>query len=129
ATTMTEADAKQLATDPAVSYVEQNHLVHSSDTVENTKSPYYDENNLWGLDRVDQSFMPLDHRYVYSDDAHDVTVYVIDTGVDFNHTEFARNPGFQHSWSATFDADQTAACGTPAPGMDDNGHGTFVAAE
>ncbi|WIX93700.1 S8 family peptidase [Amycolatopsis sp. DG1A-15b] len=41
----------------------------------------------WGLDRIDQR-TGLDHAYHYASDASDVTIYVIDSGVDAKHPEF-----------------------------------------
>ncbi|WP_433056229.1 S8 family serine peptidase [Dactylosporangium sp. CS-033363] len=127
--TMSEADARKLAADPSVAYVEQNKLVSKSDT-QNTHPA--DDLNLWGLDRIDQPFLPLDHGYTYptgGSGASGVTVYVIDSGVDKNHPEFAANTGFQHPFSVTYTPAQLADCAQPEPGMDDDGHGTFVAAE
>ncbi|WP_433214403.1 S8 family serine peptidase [Dactylosporangium sp. CS-047395] len=128
--TMTEADARKLAADPSVAYVEQNRLVSKSDT-QNTH-PAVNHLNLWGLDRIDQPFLPLDHGYTYptgGSGAGGVHVYVIDSGVDKNHPEFAGNTGFQHPYSVTYTPDQLQDCTQPEPGMDDDGHGTFVAAE
>ncbi|MCG7198968.1 S8 family peptidase [Marinobacter pelagius] len=43
----------------------------------------------WGLDRVDQPFLPLDETYQYPDQAgQGVNVYVIDTGLRATHVEF-----------------------------------------
>ncbi len=46
-------------------------------------------NATWGLDRVDQPFLPLDETYQYPDQAgQGVNVYVIDTGIRDTHEEF-----------------------------------------
>src|SRR6185312_9184529 len=65
----TETAAKQLAADPAVDYVEQDHTVKLAGTQTPTPS--------WGLDRIDQTTLPLN------------TTYIIDTGVRISHTDFA----------------------------------------
>ncbi|WP_432985527.1 S8 family serine peptidase [Dactylosporangium sp. CA-233914] len=128
-TTMSEADARRLAEDPDVAYVEQNRYVHASD-VEVTKTPYYGEDNLWALDRIDQAFLPLDHRYHYSGEAPGVHVYVIDTGTNQDHSEYSGNAGFKQSWSTTkWTPEQITKCGNSTDGKDDYGHGQFVASE
>jgi len=131
--TMSEADARKLSADPSVAYVEQNSVVTAND-VQNTYPTVNPESNLnlWGLDRIDQPFLPVNHTYSYPGNgsaASGVTVYVIDSGVYQADSEFAGNTGFQHSWSAAWTPEQVQTCGTPAPGADDFGHGTFVASE
>lgn len=69
----------------------------------------------WGLDRIDQR-TGLDQLYNYETDAGDVTVYVIDSGVDAAHPDFGGRvqPGkdFLDGGADTSDT---------------NGHGTYLA--
>ena len=71
----------------------------------------------WGLDRIDQRYLPLDDMYVYNDSAPNVNVYVLDTGIRRTHTDFGGR--------ALFGYDAVTSGGTA---NDCHGHGTFVAA-
>ncbi|MPZ82683.1 MAG: S8 family serine peptidase [Actinophytocola sp.] len=106
AATMSEADAKRAAADPAVAYVEQNRVISALETQPNPPS--------WGLDRVDQRKLPLDNSYTYPNTAPNVTAYIIDTGIRTTHSDF----GGRATWGTnTADSNNT----------DCNGHGTHVA--
>jgi subtilisin family serine protease len=106
AATMSEADAKRTAADPAVAYVEQNRVITALETQPNPPS--------WGLDRVDQRTLPLDSSYTYPNAGNGVTAYIIDTGIRTTHGDF----GGRASWGTnTADSNNT----------DCNGHGTHVA--
>ena len=72
--------------------------------------------NSWGLDRVDQLALPLDGAYRATTSGRGVTVYVVDSGIRFDHLLFGGravrgidvvNDGYN--------------------GSDCNGHGTHVA--
>jgi subtilisin family serine protease len=76
---------------------------------------YYPFN--WGLDRIDQRYLPLDHAYTYTDSAPNVNVYIVDTGIRFTHTDFQGR--------AVRGIDVVTSGGTAD---DCHGHGTFVAA-
>lgn len=77
---MTEQQARRLAADPAVDYVQRNLVVSGSATQPNAP---------WNLDRIDQRALPLDRRYTYPDNgAANVRAYVLDSGVRITHEEF-----------------------------------------
>jgi subtilisin family serine protease len=105
--TMSEAQAKRVAADPTVAYVQQNREVHVLTDQPNPPS--------WGLDRVDQRDLPLNNLYQYATTASNVTAYVIDTGIRTTHSTF----GGRATWgtNTTGDGNNT----------DCNGHGTHVA--
>ncbi|RZS30341.1 subtilisin family serine protease [Herbihabitans rhizosphaerae] len=102
AVNMSEAQAKRLAADPAVEYVEQNATVRVEET--------------WGLDRVDQRDLPLSNSYTAPNDGAGATAYIVDTGVDMRHTDFG---GRVTSGRDFIDNDNDAS--------DCQGHGTHVA--
>lgn len=106
---LSEAEAKRLAADPAVSKVVQNKKFSINATQDNPPS--------WGLDRIDQTETAGDGAYTYPDAAGEgVTAYVIDTGVRVTHTDFG---GRATSGFDAVDNDDDA--------NDGNGHGTHVA--
>ena len=108
AVTLSPRQARRLAADPSVAYVEQDQVVHAHSTQPNAP---------WGLDRIDQPALPLDTAYSYTTTGAGVTAYVIDTGIRVTHTEFGGRA--VHGYDAV-DNDSVA--------QDDNGHGTHVAA-
>ncbi len=107
--TMTEAQARKLAADPSVAYVEQDAEVSLSETQTPTPS--------WGIDRVDQHALPLDNSYTYPNSGEGVTAYIIDTGIRFTHSEFAGGRAVSGRDTVDNDDDST----------DCAGHGTHVA--
>ncbi|MFI1033071.1 S8 family peptidase [Streptomyces sp. NPDC020951] len=107
--TLSAAEARRLAADPAVAVVEQNQTVQVTDTTQSSAP--------WGLDRVDQTSLPLSGTYTYPDTAGSgVTAYVIDTGVRITHSQISGRASYGYD---AVDGDTTAS--------DGNGHGTHVA--
>jgi subtilisin family serine protease len=108
-TTLSAAEAKRLAADPAVASVEQDQRVSIADVTQS--------NAPWGLDRIDQTSLPLSGTYTYPDSAGSgVTAYVIDTGVRITHQQISGRASYGYD---AVDGDTTAS--------DGNGHGTHVA--
>ncbi|WP_194976670.1 S8 family peptidase [Aquiflexum lacus] len=94
-----------LERDPMVKYVEPDGYVSISATQNNA---------TWGLDRIDQTALPLNSTYVYNATGSGVKAYIIDTGIKTGHNEFGGR----------------ALQGYDAFGgnsEDCNGHGTHVA--
>jgi subtilisin family serine protease len=103
------SDAEDMAGDARVAFVQQEGVKSVAPV------PNQQENATWGLDRTDQRALPLDGSFDPGADGTGVHAYVIDTGMDISHVEFAGRVG--DGFSATGDGV-----------ADDNGHGTHVAA-
>jgi len=103
---LTPEQARLLAEDPKVSYIEQDGYVYATDVVQ--------KNATWGLDRINQTDVQLDGEYSYNSPGSDITAYILDTGIRYDHEDFdgRATPGFD-------------AYG--GNGSDVNGHGTHVA--
>ena len=107
AASMTAVQARRLAADPSVRFVEQDRIMHVEAT---QRKPD------WGLDRIDQRSVTPSRTYTPTDDGDSVHAYVIDTGIRITHTEFAGRASYGYDF---VDGDTTAS--------DCNGHGTHVA--
>ncbi|MFC5110461.1 S8 family peptidase [Kibdelosporangium philippinense] len=105
---MTAQQARRLAADPAVDYVQADQMMRITATQQNPPS--------WGLDRIDQRNLPLNNAYTYPNTASNVNAYIIDTGILLTHSTFGgrARTGF----------DAITSGGTA---NDCHGHGTHVA--
>lgn len=124
---LTAGQAEALSKLPFVKLVEPDQLVSLGATQANPPS--------YGLDRIDQRGLPLSGSYVYADQAGaGAHVYVIDTGINPNHTDFTGRIGTGRNFSANsngslFCSLLNVGCPAPEPTnvTDCNGHGTHVA--
>ncbi len=115
--TMSQEQAKRLAAEPDVAYVEQDQVMHADATAGPTGTAGVTETaESAGLDRIDQRRPPLDGQYTYDTTASNVTAYVIDSGIRITHNEFGGRAGYGRD---TVNDDNVAS--------DCTGHGTAVA--
>jgi len=94
-----------LRNNPSVEFIEEDRPVFAHGTQTNA---------TWGLDRIDQQALPLNAVYNYENTAGNVTAYILDTGINYSHSDFSGRASFG------FDA-------YGGDGSDCDGHGTHVA--
>jgi subtilisin family serine protease len=108
------SEVSEIKRNPRVLYVEKDGKVQTTAFYSTpvTVNPV----PSWGLDRVNQRNLPLDNRYSFQYDGQGVKAYVVDTGINSTHAQFAGRvlPGN----SQIADGRGTEDC---------NGHGTHVA--
>lgn len=118
----TEAQALAMSADSRVAFIEEDGAiaVGTPDTDPIVMSPDPDADlkpqphASWGLDRIDQRYLPLNDFYAYLNDGQGVNAYVIDTGILPTHWEFS---GRAFPIYDVFESN----------GIDCNGHGSHVA--
>jgi len=106
---LVELNAKQLATvanSGRIRTIEENFKVNLAETQINPD---------WGLDRIDQAFLPLSSSYTNENPGTGVKIYVVDTGIRSTHQELAGR--VESGFSSISDGNGTLDC---------NGHGTHV---
>ncbi|MFJ4920645.1 S8 family serine peptidase [Streptomyces sp. NPDC088725] len=128
AAVLSPAQLRTVRTLPAVRAVEENARVAldlprfvrraakapEAERARSTRSAVVAES--WGLDRIDQRYLPLDNQFNVNGTGRGVTAYIVDTGIETAHSEFGGR--------ATVGYD---AVGDGHDGQDCNFHGTHVA--
>jgi len=105
--TLSPSQVSALKADPSVQFVEEDGIAYAFNDV--TQSPA-----TWGIDRIDQPTRPLSNSYIYSQTGEGVKVFILDTGINYDHVEFTGRS-------------QQGFSGFNDNGLDKNGHGTHVA--
>ncbi len=107
---------------PAVDYIEEEGFASGDATGDVTQ---------WHLDRLDQVGYPLDLSYAPIGDGEGVDIYILDSGINFDHEEFgyrAKYLGYDPIDEYTLsDADNIPDNYQRQNGRDCHGHGTHVA--
>jgi subtilisin family serine protease len=113
--TLPSAAVATLQSNPLVAAIEPDQVVSIS--AAETPSPRTQPNATWGIDRIDQRSLPLSASYNYQYLGTGINVFIIDTSMRLDHTEFTGRvalPGYD----AVGDGNGVNDC---------NGHGTHVA--
>ena len=84
--------------------------------------PVYSTAYSWGIDRIDQSSLPLSNMYTPVFKGCGVDIYIIDSGIDTNHVEFIPSTGSIRTVANIFNS-----YGAVSSNTDDFGHGTHCA--
>jgi subtilisin family serine protease len=119
----TEAQAIAMSNDSRVAFVVQDGAIAvgtpDAEPIVMMPDPASDgnpqPNASWGLDRIDQRYLPLSKTYAYHADGQGVNAYIIDTGILPTHWEFRGRA------SNIYDFENEGI------GIDCNGHGSHVA--
>jgi subtilisin family serine protease len=103
---LNESQLNALRNNPNVAYIEPDGEASINSTTQ--------AGATWGIDRIDQTNLPLNGTYTYGSGAATVHAYVIDTGIRTDHAEFGRRA-------------QQVYNSAGGKNSDCNGHGTHVA--
>lgn len=123
---LTATELEAVRRHPAVAFVEQDQVASVVDTRPTRDRPAEPDAGSgdvgtmnqwnppsWGLDRIDQRFLPLDNWYFYNQTASIVDIYIVDTGVQWDHPHLQKvMAGYDAFGGNSYDC---------------HGHGTHVA--
>ncbi|MFZ2493553.1 MAG: S8 family serine peptidase [Thermoanaerobaculia bacterium] len=109
---MDEIRAEAMSRKKEVTYIEENSFTYLSASHATNidprscdptlqQCPTVADNRLWHLDRADQKSADPTYTYRYCTDGSDVTVYVVDTGVNRHHNEFGNAARVKSGYNAT----------------------------
>ena len=114
--TLPGAALQQVRNSPAVDYVSPNDVVHAAGTEATQQCAPY-TTCPWGLDRIDETNLPMDGLFITpAKTGSGVHAYIVDTGIRITHSEFTGRAAYGFDF---VDNDSIAD--------DCNGHGTYVA--
>jgi len=119
---LSAAAAEAISRDPRVAVVEADRVMraYGTQTMDAAGQP-------WGLDRIDQKALPLSGTYTYKGDGGGVKVYIIDTGLQANHSQFKVIIPSLSGGTLTVSRAKNVYDAYGSTGADCNGHGTHVA--
>lgn len=107
-----------LRQDERIDYIEADQMVSINQEQGPNEQATQVSPPSWGLDRIDQPYLPLDELFLYVTSAGaGVNIYIIDSGIRNTHQEYSGRV------TLAFDAIQDAT----AYAYDCHGHGTHVA--
>jgi subtilisin family serine protease len=107
AASLNAGQLRAMQNNPNVAFVEQDAAVQSSLVTQTGAT--------WGLDRIDQTSLPLSTTFGYTSTGVGVTAYIVDTGIRMTHSQFTGRV------TSGYDAIDGGAA------EDCDGHGTHVA--
>lgn len=113
---LSKSQLAALKQNPAVKSIEPNRVINLGPTTVESKQMYRRASTAWGIDRIDQTYLPIDGHFSPAGFGSGVHAYVLSTGIRTTHNEF----NGRASWAFT-------ASDINDGNNDDNGHGTHMA--